>query len=63
MKKLTLIVGALLIAGATFAGDGDKGKACCKKGEKKECCKKGEKKDCHKAEAKKEASASEKKAS
>lgn len=59
MKKLTLIVGALLIAGASFACGGDKGKACCKKGSeaKKECCKKGEKKDCHKsAEAKKETS-------
>lgn len=56
MKKLTLIVGALLIAGASFACGGDK-KACSKKGgdAKKECCKKGEKKDCHKsADAKKE---------
>jgi hypothetical protein len=43
MKKLTLLMGALMIAGASFACDGDKGKkACCKKGEaKKECCKKG----------------------
>ncbi|WP_276132646.1 hypothetical protein [Polluticoccus soli] len=43
MKKLTLLLSALLIAGVTFACDGDKGKkACCKKGEaKKECCKKG----------------------
>lgn len=62
MKKLTLIVGALLIAGASFAGDGDKAKGCCKKSEKKECCKKGEKKGCEKDAAKKEA-ASDKKAS
>ena len=51
MKKLTLLMGALMIAGASFACDGDKGKkACCKKGEaKKECCKKGGKecKDKH----------------
>lgn len=47
MKKLTLLLSALMIAGVTFACDGDKGKkACCKKGEtKKECCKKGGK-DC-----------------
>lgn len=44
MKKLTLFLGALMIAGATFAHDGGK-KECCKKGEKKECCKKGEKKE------------------
>ena len=54
MKKLTLFLGALMIAGATFAQDGAK-KECCKKGEKKECCKKGEKKDCKQGE-KKEAS-------
>jgi hypothetical protein len=57
MKKLTLIVAALFIAGASFAHDGDK-KACCKKGEKetKACCKKGEgKKECSKeAHAEKE---------
>ncbi|XZF13527.1 hypothetical protein ACTHGU_17240 [Chitinophagaceae bacterium MMS25-I14] len=59
MKKLTLFVGALLIAGATFAHDGGKDKACCKKGEKKEaCCKKGEKKACcKKGESKEEAKA------
>lgn len=46
MKKLTLFVAALTIAGATFACDGNK-KACCKKGEaKKECCK--DKKHCEK---------------
>ena len=57
MKKLTLLLGALMIAGASFACDGKKeGKACCKKGDKKEakaCCKKGEEKDCKHAEAKK----------
>lgn len=65
MKKLTLIVGALLIAGATFACDGDKKtKACCKKdGAKKECCKKGEKKDCAKGDAAKKGGTSEKKTS
>ncbi len=44
MKKLTLFLGALLIAGASFACDGDKKdskKACCKKEEKAACCKKG----------------------
>lgn len=59
MKKLTLLMGALMIAGASFACDGDKGKkACCKKGEaKKECCKKGSK-DCkdHKASTEKKTS-------
>jgi hypothetical protein len=63
MKKLTLLLGALVIAGASFACDGKgKGdKACCKKEEKKECCKKGEKKSCHKEEtAKKEESAKNK---
>ncbi len=61
MKKLTLLLGALVIAGATFACDGKgKGdKACCKKGEKKECCKKGESKSCDKHEtAKKDEKAS-----
>jgi hypothetical protein len=49
MKKLTLLVSALMIAGVTFACDGDKGKkACCKKGTaKKECCKK-DSKECSK---------------
>lgn len=65
MKKLSLLLMALMFAGVTFACDGDKGgkKACCKKDAKKECCKKGEKKDCHK-EAKKsdEKKADEKKA-
>lgn len=61
MKKLTLLLGALVIAGATFACDGKgKGdKACCKKGEKKACCKKGESKSCDKHEtAKKDEKAS-----
>jgi hypothetical protein len=61
MKKLTLLLGALVIAGASFACDGKgKGdKACCKKGEKKECCKKGESKSCDKHEtAKKDDKAS-----
>lgn len=51
MKKLTLLVCALVVAGSVFACDGDKGgkKECCKKGAKKECCKKGEKKSCDKA--------------
>jgi len=69
MKKLTLLLSALMIAGASFACDGGKeGKACCKKGEKKEakaCCKKGEEKNCkHHAEAaakKEEKKAEEKK--
>ena len=53
MKKLTLLLGALMISGAIYAGDGDgkKGKECCKKGEKKECCKKGEGKSCEKKKA------------
>lgn len=60
MKKLSLLLMALMIAGTTFACDGGKDKkACCKKGEKKECCKKGEKKGCDKDEKK----ADEKKAS
>ncbi len=66
MKKLTLLLGALMIAGASFACDGGKeGKACCKKGEKKEgkaCCKKDEKKNCsHHEEAKKEEKKEDKK--
>ncbi|MBL7683241.1 MAG: hypothetical protein JNK00_07745 [Flavipsychrobacter sp.] len=64
MKKLTLLVGALVIAGASFACDGKgKGdKACCKKSEKKECCKKGEKKSCDKHEtAKTEKTSTDKK--
>jgi hypothetical protein len=55
MKKLTLLLGALMIAGATYACDGGKdGKACCKKGEKKECCSKKHDKKCCDKEAKKE---------
>mgnify|MGYP001599627164 CR=1 FL=1 len=48
MKKLTLLLGALMIAGFTFAHDGGK---CCKKEKcSKECMKhcKKEKKDCYK---------------
>lgn len=56
MKKLTLLMSALMIAGVTFACDGDKkAKACCKKGEKKECCKKSAK-GCDKSAADKKAS-------
>jgi hypothetical protein len=54
MKKLTLLLGVLMIAGASYACDGNKDKGCCKKGEKKECCKK---------DAKKETTTTEKKAS
>lgn len=48
MKKLTLLLGVLMIAGASYACDGNKGKkACCKKGDaKKECCSKKDSKDC-----------------
>ncbi len=47
MKKLSLLLGMLMIAGATYACDGKKcDKNCKKEGEKKECCKKGEKKEC-----------------
>jgi len=53
MKKLTLLMAALMIAGAGFAHDG--GKGCCK-GKKAKCCKEakanGEKgKACCKKEA------------
>ena len=65
MKKLTLLLSALVIAGASFACDGKKeGKACCKKGDKKEakaCCSKDEKKNCKHASKKEEKSADEKK--
>lgn len=55
MKKLSLLLCALMIAGVTFAGDGGKDKkgGCCKKDAKKECCKKGEKKSCDKDKAEK----------
>ncbi len=46
MKKLTLLLGALVIAGSVFACDGKKCGKECKKGEKKECCKKDGKKAC-----------------
>lgn len=52
MKKLSLLLCALMITGVTFACDGDKDKKCkkdcskaktecSKKGGKKACCKKG----------------------
>ncbi len=63
MKKLTLLLGALVIAGSVFACDGKKCDKECKKGEKKECCKKGEKKDCCKKGEKKEEKKDEKTAS
>ena len=61
MKKLTLFVAALVMAGSAFACDGSKD--CCKKGQKtgKACCKKEaaattktgcEKKGCDKNHAK-----------
>ena len=37
MKKITLLVSALMFASVSFAGAGD-GKACCK-GKKEECSK------------------------
>lgn len=51
MKKLSLLLCALMITGVTFACDGDKDKkGCCKKEAKKECCsKKGDKKSCDKS--------------
>ena len=52
MKKLSLLLCALMITGVTFACEGDKGKKCCKKEAKKECCKKGNKKSCDKKTAK-----------
>ena len=61
MKKLTLMLSVKLLAGATFACDGDKkgsAKACCKKeataANKKACCSKDEKKSCNKGTAAKE---------
>lgn len=61
MKKISLLLCALMIAGVTFACEGDKDKKCCKKGAKKECCsKKGDKKECHKkAKAEKAADATQ----
>jgi len=52
MKKLTLLIAGLMIAGSTFAHDCKGDKHCCKgkkgdckkeakAGEKKACCKKG----------------------
>ncbi len=64
MKKVTLFLAALMIAGASFACEGDKkgDKKCCKqkteckKGDKKACAKKGNsKKACCKKGAKKDA--------
>jgi hypothetical protein len=64
MKKLTLLVGALMIAGASFACDGHGKKACCKKdGAKKECCKKGDKTAKDKKDSKSTTATAEKKAS
>jgi len=56
MKKLTLLLSVLMIAGATYACDGSKDKACCKKGAKKECCKNGKACDKDKQAAAKKAS-------
>jgi len=53
MKRITLLLATLMIAGAVFAHDGGK-KECCKKGEKKECCKKNGKECAKDKEAKKE---------
>ncbi|GEM_PF-3077202 len=76
MKKLTLIVGALMVmAGTTVAHDGKKDcakkEACCKKEDKTAkaetkagCCKKDEKtagKECHDKDMKAEKSKKEKK--
>ncbi|HQE12627.1 MAG TPA: hypothetical protein PLQ78_07765 [Flavipsychrobacter sp.] len=63
MKKLTLFLGALMIAGAAFACDGGKSKkACCKKEEKTACCSKKDSKDCKSKEsAKKEEKTTQKK--
>lgn len=60
MKKLTLFLGALMIAGASFAHEGGKGcckdkKESCSKKESKACCKKG-----HDEKAKAEAEKTEK---
>lgn len=50
MKKLTLAIAGLLLAGATFAapcgGGKDKGSASCCKGKKEACAKKSGKSDC-----------------
>jgi hypothetical protein len=46
MKKLTLLMAGLMIAGAAFAHDGGK---CCK-GKKAKCCKEA-KADCEKGKA------------
>ena len=56
MKKLTLLLAGLMLAGASFAHDG---KGCCKKGEKctkgAKCCKeKKDSKDTEKKEEKKD---------
>ncbi len=68
MKKVTLLVAALFMVGATYACDGDSKKACCKKDAKKECCAKGGDKKCKKDSkecnhhAKKDEKATDKKA-
>lgn len=63
MKKLTLLFGALMIAGVTFACDGDKKgskKACCSK-EEKACCSKKKGESCDKSAKKEEAKSADKK--
>jgi hypothetical protein len=47
MKKITLLVAGLLIAGSSFAAPCDKDKACCK-GKSKAECKKEAKAGCDK---------------
>lgn len=37
MKKLTLLIAGLMIAGITYAAPCDKDKACCKNKSKTEC--------------------------
>ena len=44
MKKLTLLVAGLMIAGMSYAAPCDKDKACCKNKSKTEC--KKDKKEC-----------------
>lgn len=53
MKKVTVLVAALMIAGFSYAQDG--GKACCKKGGGK-CSK-----ECHKGDKKADSKSGEKK--
>jgi hypothetical protein len=46
MKKLTLLVAGLMLAGASFAAPCDKDKKACCKGKNKTECKKEAKADC-----------------